>query len=284
MGVRGSLKAGLYRLHQKVWCARARRRYRRDFERVERFCLFIGYPRSGHSIVGALVNAHRDAVIAHELIAPELVLQGCSRDELYARILGRARWFNRRGNKGNYDYQVPGQWQGRFQTLRVLGDKRGGTLAQRVGEHPDLLQRFRSLVGVPLRLVHVIRNPFDNIAAISTWDRLSLPESIEFYFQHCQTTGQLGTLCTPEEVHTVYHEEMIRAPAPVLAKLCAYLGLECYPNYLEDCCSIVFPKPTCTRRKVKWTPVLVQEVTKRVRDYPFLDGYEFEIPEEEAGA
>ena len=77
------IRAGTYRLLLDGMSAYARRRYRDDFDRVERFCLFVGYPRSGHSIVGAVLNAHRDAVISHELDAPPLVLGGCTRDDLY---------------------------------------------------------------------------------------------------------------------------------------------------------------------------------------------------------
>ena len=73
-------KDGVYRLHQDVWSAWARRRYRQEFAAVERFLLFVGYPRSGHSIVGALLNAHRDAVVSHELDAAPLIAGGCSRE------------------------------------------------------------------------------------------------------------------------------------------------------------------------------------------------------------
>src|SRR3954469_10212957 len=126
MGLDARLKEAAYAAHQTLWSAWARRRYCDDFERVERFCLFVGYPRSGHSVVGAMLNAHRDAVISHELNAPTLVLDGCGRDELYSRILARPYWFDLRGNTSNYAYQVPRQWQGRFETLRIVGDKRGG--------------------------------------------------------------------------------------------------------------------------------------------------------------
>src|SRR5581483_4762206 len=110
----------VYGLLQRAWSAWARRRYADELARVETFCLFIGYPRSGHSIVGALLNAHRHAVIAHELDAPRLVLAGCSREVLFSRILARAAWFNLRGNASNYDYQVPNRWQGRFEALLVV--------------------------------------------------------------------------------------------------------------------------------------------------------------------
>ena len=136
-----------------------RRRRARDFATVERFCLFVGYPRSGHSLVGALLNAHRDAVIAHELDVPPLIVAGCARDELYARILARARWFHLRGDRSNYAYRVPRQWQGRFAALHVIGDKRGGAVTRCIAAEPDFLERVRPLVGVPLRLIHVVRNP-----------------------------------------------------------------------------------------------------------------------------
>ncbi len=272
-----SLKHAGYRLHQSVWSAWARRRYRDDFDRVACFSLFVGYPRSGHSIVGALLNAHRSAVISHELDASPLILAGCSRDELYSRILARAYWFDLRGNTSNHVYQVPNQWQGRFADLRVIGDKRGGAVTRCIAAHPDFLAHLRGLVAVPLRLIHVVRNPFDNISAISIWHELSLADSVEYYFRHCQTTATLEDLCQARELITLHHEEFLRRPEQVLAELCDSLGLDRYPGYLEDCCSVLFETPTHTRRKVAWTPSLVRDVERRMRAYPFLAGYGFGV-------
>jgi hypothetical protein len=267
-----------------LWSAWARRRYRGDFQRVTAFCLFVGYPRSGHSIVGALLNAHRDAVIAHEANAAQRILDGCRRDELYAAILARAYWFNLRGNVGVYPYQVPNQWQGRFASLRVIGDKRGGLVSRSLEAHPDFLERMRTLVGVPLRLVHVVRHPLDNISAISIGNQLSLEESIEFYFRHCRATARLGVLCDPDEVFTLHHEEMIAAPAKSLSDLCAFLGLEPYPGYLEDCGRVIFRAPMLTRRKVAWTASLVRRVEEQARPCAFLDAYGYEIPDRRTAA
>lgn len=220
----------VYELLQSMWSGWARRRYRDEFDRVATFCLFIGYPRSGHSLVGAMLNAHRHAVISHELDAPQLVLAGCTREVLYSRILARAAWFNLRGNTSNYAYQVPNRWQGRFETLRVIGDKRGDSAALWLGQQPDLLARLNSTTGVPLRLVHVVRNPFDNIAAIARWHRWSLDESMAFYFSHCQTTAKLDSLTDIANVMTIRHEDMVRQPEPTLAALCDFLDLEHTPE------------------------------------------------------
>jgi hypothetical protein len=273
---RSKVEEVVYRTYQDAWSAWACRRYRDELDCVAAFCLFVGYPRSGHSIVGALLNAHRHAVVSHELGAQQLIVDGRTREELYSRILARAHWFDLRGNTSNYPYAVPGQWQGRFESLRLVGDKRGGAVTRCLAEHPDFLERARALVGVPLRLLHVVRNPFDNIASISIWNRLALEQSADYYFRHCATTSTLDALSPPGEVVTVRHEELIRDPAAVLSGLCAFLGLELYPGYLDDCCSVVFPSPSFTRLRLDWPPAVVREVERRARSYPFLDGYAFE--------
>ena len=266
----------VYEKLQTFWSAWAHRRYRKEFDGVRNFCLFIGYPRSGHSLVGAMLNAHRHAVISHELDASQLILAGCSRNDMYARILARAAWFNLRGNRSNYRYQIPNRWQGRFESLRVIGDKRGGTAALSVAANPDLLDRLRALIGVPLRLVHVVRNPYDNIAAIARWHRLTLDESIAFYFSHFQTTGNLDALSDPAHVHTIYHEELVRAPEVTLANLCTFLGLTHDAQYLAECSSVVFARPTQPSRRTDWTSAQLAEVERRARHFPFLAQYRAE--------
>jgi hypothetical protein len=243
----------VYEAIQRVWSAWAQARYREDFNAVRGFCLFLGYPRSGHSLVGAMLNAHQHAVIAHELDALALIIRGCSRDELFARILGRAAWFTLRGNRSNYRYQIPNEWQGRFQRLHIIGDKRGGTAVQWIRQQPDLLDRLRVTVKVPLRLVHVVRNPYDNIAAIARWHKLSLDESIEFYFSHCELTGVLERIAGADEVITIRHEDLVADTEHVLSRLCNYLDLTSSPEYVAQCSSVVFARPTEPRRRVEWS-------------------------------
>jgi hypothetical protein len=266
------------RVHQTLYSAWAARRHRARFDEVERFLLFVGYPRSGHSLVGAILNAHRNAVVSHELDATRLILDGCTRDQLYARIVARAAWFHLRGDASNYRYRVPGEWQGRFARLSVIGDKRGGIVTRRLAGEPRLFDRIRALVRVPLKLVHVVRNPFDNVAAISLWHGLSLTESIDYYFEHCRTTSRLGELASPEELFTLRHEAWIAEPREALGRLCTFVGLEAAPAYLEAAARIVFERPTRTRGRVPWTAALVRDVERRASVHPFLDGYPFDSP------
>lgn len=38
-----------------------------DFASVRTFVLFVGYPRSGHSLIGSIMDAHPNIIIAHEV-------------------------------------------------------------------------------------------------------------------------------------------------------------------------------------------------------------------------
>jgi hypothetical protein len=187
-----------------------------------------------------------------------------------------ARWFNLRGNTSNYGYQVPGQWQGRFESLRVIGDKRGGAVTRCIEADPRFLDTVRHLVGVPLRVIHAVRNPFDNIAAISIWHRMSLPESVDYYIRHCDTTSRLPELTSPEEVYELRHERLVGEPDDTLRRLCAFLSLDADPGYLEACASVIFESPTRTRRKVEWSAPLVARVESRMKSVSFLAGYGLE--------
>jgi hypothetical protein len=45
------------------------RRNAEYFRGIQTYCMFVGYPRTGHSLIGSLLDAHPRVVIAHELNA-----------------------------------------------------------------------------------------------------------------------------------------------------------------------------------------------------------------------
>src|SRR5499426_2498533 len=90
------------------------------FREVEAYCMFIGYPRSGHTLIGSLLDAHPDMVIAQELDALRYIYAGFRRNQLYSLLLDNSFHFTTAGRKwSGYSYTVPNQWHGRFVRLRV---------------------------------------------------------------------------------------------------------------------------------------------------------------------
>ncbi len=72
---------------------------RKIFNGVETYCMFIGYPRSDHSIVGALLDAHPNIVIAHERGVPEYI-RSDNGSEFTAKAV--REWLSRVGVKTLY--------------------------------------------------------------------------------------------------------------------------------------------------------------------------------------
>jgi hypothetical protein len=238
---------------------------------------FIGYPRSGHSLVGSLLDAHPDIVIAHELDALERIERSCEKLALWSAILENSRALAATGRQWEeYSYGVPGQWNGRFRDLRVLGDKKGGRSTLRLGERPELLEALRRTVQVRCQFIHVIRNPYDNISTISRRRGTELAEAIDDYFGRCEIVGRIRAQLSPPDWYDLQHEELVANPAEELTKLCRFLEQRCDPQYLLDCSRIVFAFAHRSRHEAPWTPELISRVLERLARFNFLQGYTFD--------
>ncbi len=257
--------------------AREAAAHRRDFEGVECYCMFVGYPRSGHSLIGSLLDAHPDMIIAHELDALKYVEAGLSREQLFCLLLENSRRFTEQGRVWQeYSYQVNSQWQGRFRTLRVIGDKKGGLSSVRLRRNPRLLDELRRSVGPRIKFIHVIRNPFDNISTMSRKDAPNLQQAVPMYFGMAQASLQVQRQTPPEDFIEVRHEKFLEDPARHLRELCRFLGRDAPEDYVRDCAAIVKPSPHQSRRDAPWTPQLIELVRREMKNFPFLDGYSYE--------
>jgi len=247
---------------------------------VEAYCMFLGYARSGHSLLGSLLDAHPNAVIAHELDALRYFRLGFTRKQVYSLILENSRRFAAGGcqAKVDYDYAVPNQYQGRYERLQVIGDKKGGRTTRRLAGNPALLERMRRRVGIRLRVIHVVRNPYDNIATMHhrTGEGRPLGEKVEYYLSLCETVSRLKQRLAPDELIDVRHEDVVARPEPSLTRVGTFLGLEMSTDYLRDCSSLLFPSPSRTRDRAPWTAALLDQVEREIQRHEFLQGYSFE--------
>jgi hypothetical protein len=97
-----------------------RGRYGECFYGLETYCMFMGYPRSGHTLVGSILDAHPDMVVAHELDAFLYIRLGASREELLSLLMEKSKSFTENGRiQTGYGYHIPGQAHGvsRFNPL-----------------------------------------------------------------------------------------------------------------------------------------------------------------------
>jgi hypothetical protein len=139
-----------------------------------------------------------------------------------------------------------------------------------------LIGQIRQTFGLPLRVIHITRNPYDNIAAISRRSRISIQEAIKSYFRKCDTVRDIRPQLNDKEWFEMSSEEFVSDAKKNLADLCGFLGVEAGEAYLHACSTLVKAEPSETRHKVSWTGEELEDVAKRMREYAFLEPYPIE--------
>ena len=253
-----------------------------QFRDVKTFCMFVGHNKSGTSMLGSLLDAHPNIILADEVGALEHAAAGFKRDQIFHLLLRGSR---RELLKGRvtarrltpYSYLVPGQWQGRFTKLQVIGDGKAGSSTQQFAQNPHLLARLQAVMtGVDVKMVQVIRNPFDVISVMMVRGKRTFANSIYYYFANCGSIIRLRQQLGEANLHAVRYEDFVLAPQENLARLCNFLGVEPYDEYLQACAGIIRAEPDRSRHMVEWTPEWIKVVEDNLARYEFLQGYSFE--------
>lgn len=278
-----------------------------DARNVEKFVLFVGYPRSGHSIVGSMMDAHPNMVISHEY---NLFRQWDKspgkhdqRTHLYSILLKNSvesamnGWRSEKKAKKGYTLEVGTPWQGDFTRLRVIGDKSGAVTSQEFEKDPqrflEILEELKKVTRVPIRMIHVVRNPYDMISTRLLYadgeKHSKLPATTER--KHCNDYGisyhTNRTFQIVRNVHSllertnltvldVHHADLIRNPRETISMICRFLNLPVPDDYLEACEKKAYSKPSKTRLLVSWPEKMVETVHELSRPYSFLWRYSFE--------
>ena len=251
-------------------------RWNRSLRDLDTFCTFIGYPRSGHTLIGSLLDAHPNAIIADELDALRFLQAGFSRNQIFYLILRNSRLAAAGGReRTGYHYQVPGQWQGRFETLRVIGDKKGGVTENRLRHDASLLESLPSRLGIRTKFIHVIRNPYDVICTLYRRQRTPLRTAADVFFSLCEAVAYIKSR-VPQDVFDLRHEAFIDDPKECLKNVCTFLGLTGTDEYYNACASIVYRSPHESRRDIVWPNDLLVTAAARIKQFDFLDGYSFD--------
>lgn len=281
-------------------------RERRALRGVEGFVQFIGFPRSGHSLIGSVLDAHPRAVISHELDAMGLFEKGLPARAIDALIMRNSAAFSAHGRWWNgFSYAVPWQPKGRAEAIRVIGDKKGDWAVRWFQRQPRLVEAVRRRARGACKWILVTRHPLDNIATMSlrknrTYDKLRIASggSADFRarLEAAQEAGAVGSaarddmiedyegLCVgieqmqaavPEgdRVHVVY-ERFVKDPAGEIRDLCRFLNLDPDEAYVAAAASIVRSSPNQSRNAVSWTNAQRARVARLVDRFAFLAPYE----------
>lgn len=251
--------------------------YSRTISDIEKHCLFVGYPRSGHTLVASLLDAHPNIIISSGVDPLQYLERGFGHRQLFYMYFCQSRRFARTERKsGGYSYVVPNQWHGRFSALKVVGDKSGDLITDRLLHHPTQLDSLLRFPEVEHKFLHVIRNPYDNIATCAARNGVSLAAAADYYFALCETASAARRKIGEANWLDVWHEALIDDPRQWLLRLLAFLGQAPSEAYLRDCASIVYNVPHKSRHTAPWTPALIARVASQAKRFPYLARYAFD--------
>ncbi len=269
---------------RKVWIDLCVLFRRVPTDRLENFLIFAGYPRSGSSTLGALLDAHPQMLVAHECNVLKHLLAGYTRSQMFALIERNSRRFAASGrNSTGYKCLVENQYNGRTTQLRVLGDKKAGRTALLLAHDSRLLDRLQATIRLPLKCLHLVRNPFDMITTDAygghAKQRQITPEVFdrtcrEFFDRFDAMTRLISS--KRFDVYTVRYENLLNNPAAELQYLTAWLGVDSEPAWHDACCRHLFRSPHKSRSTYAWSGREIHRVTECIGRCDFLRGYTFE--------
>ena len=295
-------------------------------DRVKKFVFFIGYPRSGHSIIGSFMDAHPHMVIAHEFmlfqqLSSKPTLLSSKADlfnALYSQSVydSRSGWRNKGSDWKNYTLDIESSWQGRYDSyISVIGDKSGGTTSVVYAHSPgEFKKHYRQLewtIGVPVKIIHCVRNPYDMVATSTLYEvgrrtpnitqekyvssfkhKMSKLQGEEFkrarfndermlegrisrLEDESKAVVEITDLVGPSSILEIHNVELVRDPGSILTKICAFLEVGCPPDYLRACGAKVFKSVYKSRELVVWPQRLQYAVQKMIDTYSFFHRYSF---------
>ena len=274
-------------------------------ERIKIFVFFVGIPRSGHSIVAALLDSHPHIVISNELdifnevnLSDFSVTKSSLFNDIWNTSYRKARSSLRGSGKG-YSLAINGLYQGAYQSyIDVIGDKKGGKTTSAFLANNELFQnhlnKLRTLVNLPIKVIHVIRNPYDNIATLAIYEHFHrrrtdvamtkrsnktininpemMDNSTHYYFnlyRGSEVMRQKFNL----DIMDVHGKDLIANPKVMINKMCDFLQVPCSDDYLDIVSRKMFSSESKTRYNVKWTDKHIAKIKENIQKYDSLRQY-----------
>ena len=283
-----------------------------DVEQVKTFIFFLGHARSGHSIVGSILDAHPHVILAHEaklfvVLSADLsskkpqynnksmILNALWNNSFHSSTLG-LRTEEEKALKKGYSLSIDGLYQGTFvPPIQVIGDKSGGKTTALFMTKPlkweQVFFKLKSALNIPIKVIHVIRNPYDNIATSILYKSKGIKVSsvkqsnksyevdvsvmehyINKYFDFYRAI-QMVKYKYNLNLLEVHGKDLIENPKATILSMCSFLGLSCSDNYLETCSSKLFKTESKTRHKLAWTKQLISVVQDSIMNFKSLKRY-----------
>ncbi len=243
----------------------AGRLHRNDYCDVDSFVLFIGPHCSGTELVRTLLNADSRISVSTDVSAIQSIRHGYSRAQLFWLLTDSVSRPDFREAK---------------QKLRAIGDGNANKTTQLLRRAPNAFRLLKHRIGVPVRTLHIVSDPFDAIASIYSQSRMtSLRRIVADYFVACETTQRWTE--SNDGTKTVHVSDLTSSPRATLSDLVRHLSLEPHPRHLSACerymvttyADSLSATPSTLPQIAQWPDELADLISQRMDQYRFLRDY-----------
>lgn len=247
-----------------------------NYNHLQSFVNFVGWARTGHSLVGALLDSHPNMIISHE----EYVLKKFrlkkfnNKKHVFDRIIKNSQRNLDRGRpaSGEYYQKIEDSYQGIVDNkLKIIGDKKGGGSIIEFRRDREILDKFTNFIELPLKLILVLRNPLDSISTSLTKRPTTFKNRLRIYKSTFNLIDQL--LKKNYDIYIIRFEDLILNFDYEWKKLLNFLEINYSNEYINSCKSIVFDKVPKSRYKLDWDQTSLDMLKKEMSNFKFLRSY-----------
>lgn len=281
-----------------------------EYKTIDTLLFFVGYPRSRHTLMASLLDAHPHMIVANENNLFYRLKNGkkYERSQMFDTLIEGSKGFLKGGKgivmKGNlqntshFGFWMEGYWQGSYDKyIKVIGDKtawmNSGVFRSTTPEDvtklvDDIEKKYR----VKVKFIHMMRNPFDIVSTIvlrntkekggrfkdhsqKVDDPKLLEESMERFFNWAQGSA-IAREVLGDKLLDVDGLKLVNKPIEYMSKVCQFIEIACSDEYLMACAEVVDSTPSTTRDWVVWSKEHKNRMYSEFEKYPFLAHYSFD--------
>ncbi len=244
-----------------------------NFDTLRCYVIFMRYKRSGSALLANLIDAHPNAIFVRNEEMFGTFQRFDSPEKLFGHLRQQARRYHNKPFSANgYSYPIEGV--GVAVDPLVIGHKSSTRRYLPVAESPEKLAEFQKAVDLPLKFLHLVRSPRDQVNA--RWQqkefrRIAAP--LDELIQHVgeQTEGNAKMRAQAgKEYHQVHYEDLKEHPVATMAAVCHFLGLPVEGDHLLRCKELVFQTPE--KEATTWTKESKAKVVALCDKYPEFYG------------
>ena len=249
-----------------------------NFDTLRAYVIFMRYKRSGSALLVNLLDAHPNAIFVRNEEMYRTFSRFNNPEQLYNHLYTSAkRYQNRPFSANGYKYPIKGV--GEVTDPVVIGHKSSTRTFLPVAHSNEKLAEFQNAVNLPLKFLHLVRSPFDQVNA--RWQQKEfrrknapLDALIEHVAEQTEGNAKMRAQAGLTDYYQVHYEDLKKSPVSTMAAVCHFLGLPVQSEYLSRCDMLV-DGATDEKIATTWTKESKAKVYALCDKYPeFYGRYE----------